>query len=104
MWGGRGILCPPRLHNRRGHVPRVPHQIAPATVSTPCSAGGMKRAAHVAVQIAAQSIRSIVNEQTISEIIRNGSARTMYQYIQRKTCHKNPSSIRVTILMVKAKC
>jgi len=28
-WGGRGILCPPRLKKCGGHVPRVPHQIAP---------------------------------------------------------------------------
>ena len=28
-WGGRGILCPPRLKKWGGHVLRVPHQIAP---------------------------------------------------------------------------
>jgi len=29
MWGRHGILCPPRLKKWVGHVPRVPHQIAP---------------------------------------------------------------------------
>ena len=28
-WGRHGILCPPRLKKWGGHVPRVPHQIAP---------------------------------------------------------------------------
>jgi len=28
-WGVHGILCPPRLKKLGGHVPRVPHQIAP---------------------------------------------------------------------------
>jgi len=27
--GGQGILCPPRLKKWGGHVPRIPHQIAP---------------------------------------------------------------------------
>jgi len=30
--GGHGVLCPPRL-KKGGHVPRIPHQIAPMRVS-----------------------------------------------------------------------
>jgi len=30
--GGHGILYPPHLNKWGGHVPRVPHQIAPMTV------------------------------------------------------------------------
>jgi len=32
--GGHGILCPSRLKKWGGHVPRVPHQIAPMLVIT----------------------------------------------------------------------
>ena len=32
--GRHGILCPPRLKKWRGHVTRVPHQIAPMPEAT----------------------------------------------------------------------
>jgi len=58
--GGHGILCPPLSKKVGGHVPRVPHQIAPMVVqhiinSQPCCHYATRYSclpiAHVHVQI-----------------------------------------------------